>query len=147
MLALCQHQASFLTTLVEEAVKILVSPDPLREKEPSPYYEGIYKWLERILGPSAPWAGMREYLVLPYTQAVCKESNGLFAERLRRLVGDVSASPDIPMDSTDSSGHDNGYRDALSTSNTTEDDADIIALREYGWVMLETRNSTPIGVS
>ena len=144
LLALCQHQTPFFTILVEEAVKILVLSSTSNEKERNPYYEGIYMWLERIFEPSTAWTGMREYLVLSYTQAICKASNGPLAERLHQLLGDLSASPDISMDD-DTSRNESGRHTTISTCRTDED-TDIAALREYGWTMSETRDSRPIGV-
>lgn len=150
LLAICQQQTPFLTTLVEEAVKLLVSSSSTDEEEPDSYQKGIYMWLEHILGSSTAWAGMREqYLVLSYAQTVCRESSGYWAERLRLLMGNLPATQDIPLGDI-SSRHKtivNGEVEHVATATTPSgEDADIAALREYGWAVSETRNSRPIGV-
>lgn len=150
MLPLSRHCTMFLTTFVEEAVRILVSSSTSDKNAPDPYHAGVFKWLERILSSSRTWTATRkQYLVLSYVQAMCSERSGYWTERLRPLLGDL---PTRVEDSSEDQGVDktaNGKADAAnecSKLDNLEENADLAALRDYGWTVSEMRSSKPIGI-
>ena len=143
----------FLTTFVEEAVRLLISTPTSTNSGPYPYHASIFKWLARILNSSGAWELVRnQYLVLSYVQAICKERDSYWVERLYPLVGDLPTQVEGPPEHENTGITGNGNAGAAKGGGTftkqgnPDENQDHAALRDYGWSISETRNVKPIGV-
>lgn len=140
---ICRHHTPFLTQFAEEmATKLLVSSTN-SDTEKDPYRDGIYSWFEHIL-KSSSWALLRkQYLLLSYVQAVCRDYSDYWGERLNDLVGNVSDELGPPRGAMN--GKDDESSKRAPPTATEESESDAEALGRYGWSMSKRRSFKPIG--
>lgn len=125
----------FLTTLTEEMVNVLCSPN-----SNTPYCEGIYMWLDYLIN-SNTWKANREHLSSSYLRAACEVSETEWTKRLRQSLQKSSHDPDTHGIESFPEDHPASNADIISDQDETKR-----TLSSHGWEVMDTWRSEAIGV-
>ncbi|KAL4930865.1 rRNA-processing protein LAS1 [Aspergillus undulatus] len=137
-----------LVTLTETmAEELAFSPFSLSPSDPNdkkdeknPHHEAVYIWLDHILH-SAQWESQRRFISLSYIRAVCGERKNHWTGLLKKSLGkgdNGSPAPGLQKKSRIARSSDEG--DSLQI------DEDMKALSKFGWRMVDTWDTRPVGM-
>ncbi|KAF7589193.1 rRNA-processing protein las1 [Aspergillus hancockii] len=132
---------AFLTALTEAMVDALGSAT-----KDSARCEGIYMWLDHILG-STQWGSKRRLLSFVYVLSACEQNSNhwtdILKERIQKGDNDFTGIPESEGKLFDrGSGKDNAAPQGLHTG--TNDD--MKTLKSLGWEVVDTWDSRPLGI-
>ncbi|EFW19445.1 rRNA-processing protein las1 [Coccidioides posadasii str. Silveira] len=134
---ICRHYTPFLTKFADEMADLLslsMSLDAAKD----PYREGVYGWFEHVL-KSSSWALLRkQYLILSYAQAVCRNGGGYWRDRLHNLIESCRDWSELSARSARISQE--------ATRHESETGLHMTSLRDHGWTLERKRIFWPIGV-
>ncbi|PYH93679.1 glyoxylase [Aspergillus ellipticus CBS 707.79] len=139
---LAEGHSLFLAALTEEMVNILAFSNQKNTKN-DPRCEGIYMWLDHILG-SPEWESRRRLLSYAYLRAVCEQSpnhwTGLLKESVQKDSSSDLASR-IPA-----AGKKQQQSKTRSKAKQAENAAvadDLTELKKYGWETVDSWDTRP----
>lgn len=127
-----ENQSSFLSVLTDEMVNEVAFTDT-KDPKNSPFCEGLYMWLDRIL-TSSQWEPSRRLLSSSYILAVCDVNSNHWTELLKERIRDAGGSI--------SSGEQGQQGRAPQLPPPMPDDG----LKQYGWTFVDTWDSRPLGI-
>ncbi|KAF9894487.1 rRNA-processing protein las1 [Aspergillus nanangensis] len=135
----------FLTALVEEMVDVLAFRGSSDGKIGA-RCEGIYLWLDHIIA-SPEWQSRRQLLSTAYVRSVCQEKPNPWTTLVKTTLCKVDL--EVPRTPVDGAGNqadksENGSEDATTIGQSTTED--LRELEKFGWNIVDTWDSRPLGV-
>lgn len=156
---ICRRCKPFLTGLVEEMTRILVTPTSKPDDDET-YLQNIVRWMDHLL-TSETWASFRKrYLVLSYVEVLCAESaqdpTNTWTSQLQEILkkqpplenaGTVAVAKNGSTRAKEDTAADIEMDDGDGKVQLREDpQSDVTVLRDFGWDFGEKPALKAIGV-